>query len=180
MIEPTYDYRMMAIDPSARSGLGIAIGEVTAGQLVPVYADTVDLLRLSVKQLGHDSFPARLECLDRLLCSLIDKWDIRVVACEDCYLGASAHSYRLAVTVIERIKWIVKDLLPTELRLMEPSVVKVYSRVHGNDGDKNKMSAFVEQWISTLPHCSLDTGLLDEHSTDALAILHACHRRLLE
>jgi Holliday junction resolvasome RuvABC endonuclease subunit len=180
MTELRYDYRMMAIDPSARSGLGIAIGEVTNGQLVPVYADTIDLLKLSIKQVGDDSFQSRLKCLDRLIYNLIDRWDVRIVACEDCYLGASAHSYRLAVTVIERIRWIVKDLLPTELKLMEPSVVKVYSKVHGNDGDKNKMSAFVEQWTSTLPHCSLDTSALDEHSTDALAILHACHRRLLE
>lgn len=179
MNETSYDYRMMAIDPSARSGLGIAIGEVTKGVLVPVFADTIDLLKLTERQYGDDSFSSRLMCLEDVIRKFVQSWDITLVSCEDCYLGASAHSYRLAVTVIERINWVIQDLLPTSLILMEPSVVKVYSRVSGNDGDKKKMNTFVERWISGLPRCDVDVGILDEHGIDALAIMHACHRRLL-
>lgn len=179
-MKPDWDYRIMAIDPSTRSGLGIAIGDVINGKLIPVYATTIDLMALAKWRYGYDDFEHRLLVLHEQVNRYLVDWTISLLACEDCYLGISAKAYRMAIMAIAVLKSSALDYTGHALQLLTPSVVKVYSQVPGNNGDKDRMAQFVSSWVATLPECVIDPATLDNHAIDALAILHACHRRLIE
>lgn len=171
---------MISIDPGTNClGIAISIMDVVNKKIAVEYAYTVDIKTVAKLYASHietyyGERAAKLYAVEYLIFNLCRSWNPTVIGCEGPYLGKFPQAYAALVECLGAIKRGCEQYrMSLPVFVFDPASVKKLIGVPGNSGDKMAIARAV------LNHPCIDTSLvdltiLDEHSTDAIAVGHAC------
>lgn len=171
---------MISIDPGTNClGIAISMLDVTTGKMTLEEAYTVDIKTVAKLYASHieayyGDRAAKLYAVEYLMFNLVRAWQPAIVASEGPYLGKFPQAYAALVECLSAIQRGCRNYSQSlPVKVFDPATVKKSLGVPGNSGDK----ALIANAIANTPR--IDTSnvnlfILDEHSTDAIAVGHAC------
>lgn len=183
---PGRSFRLISIDPGSDT-VGIAISELDfeRNTIHFVHVVTFECSKLARrdKRVGdiHGDKVGRLWALEKLMHSLLEAWEVDVIASEAPFLGRFATAYAALVECIKVIRSAVFAYdIDMPLHLYDPPSVKLAVGAPGKTKDKSLIPKGIKKlsFVTWASDINIDT--LDEHSTDAMAVGIAHARRLLE
>lgn len=171
---------MISIDPGTNClGIAVSMLDVSTGKMTLVEAYTVDIKTVAKLYASHieayyGDRAAKLYAVEYLMFNLVRAWQPAIVASEGPYLGKFPQAYAALVECLSAIQRGCRNYsnsLP--IKVFDPASVKKALGVPGNSGDKMLIANAIIK-SSVIDSTNVDLLILDEHSTDAIAVGHAC------
>ncbi len=168
--------RILSIDPGS-TNLGMAVLEVNhfTNEVKVIHVNTFIIDNIVRHAYSNYEFiygtnAARLHAIGELVYSMCNAWGIDDVASEAPYMGRFPRAFEVLTYCMATIKFaLLRYFGDKPIVVYDPATVKVAMGVKGNSGDKQAIAIA----LTKQPYLNLngfDVNLLDEHSTDSIAV----------
>lgn len=177
--------RVMSIDPGSTS-LGLAILDINCETLeitlVHVYTFHIDLVvkhGFANHEFLYGIHAARLQAIAAVVTNMAFQWTVDDVVSEAPYMGRFPRAFEVLTQCMMSIRTALSCYYGDRpLVTFDPATVKSCVGVKGTSSDKLAVANAL-LYLPRLNLGSINIALLDEHSTDAIAVGYTYAKRML-
>lgn len=168
--------RILSIDPGTQNlGVSFAIANLGNKTFEVINVETIDINRIvnvinQDKVESYTKYGVMVDCVYDLIANLLIQYQPDWVICESPYMNSRFPlPYALLTLCTQTINRAVYNFHPRlAFTLIDPASVKKNIGVKGNSSDKTAvLNAVLNQ---PMIYSKLDLSIIDEHSSDAIAI----------
>lgn len=176
--------RIMSIDPGA-ANMGVTIQDYNPykNQFTVQLVHTIDFEAVAVMLFGNYRMfqpdrNLRMMSIQHAIGRYLRAWNPDVIVSEAPFMRDKVQAFASLTECIAHIRTAAFNYSPLlEVVTIDPPTVKRSVGVPGNSGDKSLMQTAILNLPNLTNNTGLDFRLLDEHSTDSIAVGYAYANR---